>query len=371
MPPKPIRKRRLSGLREILPLLKDVKVAPSTGSRSGVPDRREKKRLREVAKKQKAAELIKQRESSWTPAAGAQEGSNPDCTVIVARLSYDTTPQRLRRFMEEFGPVASVKFVYDTHAVIGRPTVGRVPEPDGDERPMEEEEDEEGDAMPRGYAFVEFDDPSAALAAMYDGTGYVLDGRPLIVDMERSRRDPEWRPRSLGGGLGETRSSSPTLLRKAAARRARIRGDGVGGDGRDSGRPARGRVGVGGGAGMGPSGGGERGERGGYGAPRAGPYPGDRRGDFRGGDRGGRFDGRRGGGGGGGRDWSPLRGEGGGSGLKRDRDWGRGDNGYGRGGGYGRDHHSSNAYPMEPSDGPDYPVEDDWQPLQRPTKRRR
>lgn len=44
------------------------------------------------------------------------------------------------------------------------------------------------------------------LAAAYkQADGRKIDGRRVLVDVERGRTVPNWRPRRLGGGLGTTR----------------------------------------------------------------------------------------------------------------------------------------------------------------------
>jgi U1 small nuclear ribonucleoprotein len=37
------------------------------------------------------------------------------------------------------------------------------------------------------------------------GDGRKIDGRRVLVDVERGRTVPNWRPRRIGGGLGGTR----------------------------------------------------------------------------------------------------------------------------------------------------------------------
>jgi U1 small nuclear ribonucleoprotein len=83
---------------------------------------------------------------------------------------------------------------------------------------------------PRGYAFIEymhtrdmkglvcwfapfieytfhvlFLTASCPTAAYKQADGRKLDGRRVLVDVERGRTVPNWRPRRLGGGLGTTR----------------------------------------------------------------------------------------------------------------------------------------------------------------------
>ena len=40
--------------------------------------------------------------------------------------------------------------------------------------------------------------------------GRKIDGRRVVVDVERARTVKEWRPRRLGGGIGGTRIGSPS-----------------------------------------------------------------------------------------------------------------------------------------------------------------
>lgn len=55
---------------------------------------------------------------------------------------------------------------------------------------------------PRGYAFVEFDHKNDMKNAYKLADGRKIDGRRIVVDVERGRTVPNWRPRRLGGGLG-------------------------------------------------------------------------------------------------------------------------------------------------------------------------
>lgn len=42
-------------------------------------------------------------------------------------------------------------------------------------------------------------------AAYKQADGRKIDGRRVLVDVERGRTVPNWRPRRLGGGLGTSR----------------------------------------------------------------------------------------------------------------------------------------------------------------------
>merc|ERR1719510_918245 len=58
---------------------------------------------------------------------------------------------------------------------------------------------------PRGYAFVEYEHERDMHSAYKRADGKKLDGRRVLVDVERGRTVKGWLPRRLGGGLGGTR----------------------------------------------------------------------------------------------------------------------------------------------------------------------
>lgn len=92
-------------------------------------------------------------------------------------MSYDTTEKKLRREFETYGPIKSVRVVTD----------------------------QEG--QPRGYAFIEFERESDLKTAYKRADGKKIDGRRILVDVERARTVKGFKPRRLGGGLGESRQA--------------------------------------------------------------------------------------------------------------------------------------------------------------------
>ncbi len=48
-----------------------------------------------------------------------------------------------------------------------------------------------------------------ATAAYKNADGKKIDGKRVVVDVERGRTVKSWRPRRLGGGLGGTRRGGP------------------------------------------------------------------------------------------------------------------------------------------------------------------
>lgn len=107
----------------------------------------------------------------------AWHGRDPYKTLFVARMSYDTTEKKVRREFETYGPIKSVRVVTD----------------------------QEG--QPRGYAFIEFEREGDLKTAYKRADGKKIDGRRILVDVERARTVKGFKPRRLGGGLGESRQA--------------------------------------------------------------------------------------------------------------------------------------------------------------------
>jgi U1 small nuclear ribonucleoprotein len=108
--------------------------------------------------------------------------------------------------MWQYGPVKNVTLVYDTQT-----------------------------QKPRGYGFVEFEHERDMKTAYKHADGRKIDGRRVLVDVERGRTVKDWKPRRLGHGLGSSRKDRPkqtkeekkekkrqdALKARAAARAAR------------------------------------------------------------------------------------------------------------------------------------------------------
>lgn len=54
----------------------------------------------------------------------------------------------------------------------------------------------------RGYAFIEYEHTSHMKDAYKNADGTKIEGRRVLVDVERGRTMEGWRPARLGGGLG-------------------------------------------------------------------------------------------------------------------------------------------------------------------------
>lgn len=97
-------------------------------------------------------------------------------TLFVGRLAYEVTERKLLREFEQFGPVKDVKLILD---------------------PVTKKS--------KGYGFVEYDHEEDMKRAFRSADGMRIEGRPIVVDVERGHTVPNWLPRRLGGGLGGTR----------------------------------------------------------------------------------------------------------------------------------------------------------------------
>jgi U1 small nuclear ribonucleoprotein len=106
----------------------------------------------------------------------------------VGRISFETTEKQLRQEFEQYGPVKKVRLV----------------------------EDEDGKS--RGYAFVEYEKEADMKAAYKRADGKKIDGRRVVVDVERGRTVRDWLPRKFGGGIGDTRKGGADVNVKYSGR---------------------------------------------------------------------------------------------------------------------------------------------------------
>ncbi|MCJ1354274.1 MAG: hypothetical protein MMC33_004261 [Icmadophila ericetorum] len=128
-----------------------------------------------------AKEQIEDGLQDWDPAKDDKAESDPFKTLFVGRISYDATEKKLRREFEEYGPIKHIRLV-----------------------------NEKRSGKPRGYAFIEYEHKNDMKTAYKMADGRKVEGRRVIVDVERGRTVPNWRPRRLGGGKGgESREPKP------------------------------------------------------------------------------------------------------------------------------------------------------------------
>ncbi|XP_065015972.1 U1 small nuclear ribonucleoprotein 70 kDa-like [Musa acuminata AAA Group] len=142
-----------------------------------------KLRLEEGARK--AAEELEK----YDPSKDPHVTGDPYKTLFVARLNYETTEHRIKREFETYGPIKRVRLITDK--VVNKP---------------------------RGYAFIEYMHTRDMKTAYKQADGRKLDNRRVLVDVERGRTVPNWRPRRLGGGLGSTRIGGEEANQKHSGR---------------------------------------------------------------------------------------------------------------------------------------------------------
>merc|ERR1719160_1294502 len=124
--------------------------------------------------------------AKYDPHKDPQCSGDPFKTLFVARISYDTTEKKLKREFEVFGSIKKVKMIYDKKG------------------------------KPRGYAFLEYEHERDLKNAYKQGDGKKIDGRRVMVDVERGRTVEGWLPRRLGGGRGPGRVGKPKEGKKRA-----------------------------------------------------------------------------------------------------------------------------------------------------------
>lgn len=131
-----------------------------------------KKRAEKV---EKHKEELRERILEYKPKENPRATLDAMRTLFVGRLHYSTTEEKLLSEYSEFGPISQV--------VLARDPKGKS----------------------RGYAFIQFEVEADMKDAYRRGDGRKIDGRRVVVDVERGRTVPGWLPRRLGGGIGDTR----------------------------------------------------------------------------------------------------------------------------------------------------------------------
>eukprot|EP00042_Codosiga_hollandica_P022605 m.84834 g.84834 ORF g.84834 m.84834 type:complete len:278 (+) comp50852_c0_seq6:202-1035(+) len=147
--------------------------------------RRERK-ARERDEKHKA--ILATYREAWDPHSNPDATKNAFKTVFIGRLSFETTEATLKKECERYGSTREIKLVKDHNG------------------------------KSRGYAFVEFNHERDMLSAYKHMDGQKIDGKRVVVDVERARTVKDWLPRRLGGGLGGTRIGHPSRNIKHSGR---------------------------------------------------------------------------------------------------------------------------------------------------------
>ncbi|KAM4650684.1 U1 small nuclear ribonucleoprotein 70 kDa isoform 1-T2 [Discoglossus pictus] len=151
----------------------DPRDAPPPTRAETRDERMERKRREKIERRQQDVE---NELKIWDPHNDPNAQGDAFKTLFVARVNYDTTESKLRREFEVYGPIKRIHMVYNKRS-----------------------------AKPRGYAFIEYEHERDMHSAYKHADGKKIDGRRVLVDVERGRTVKGWRPRRLGGGLGGTR----------------------------------------------------------------------------------------------------------------------------------------------------------------------
>lgn len=135
-----------------------------------------RKQLKMDEHRRKLKPLIADYRKEQRNCGGEYRGINCYNTLFIGRLAFEVTERKLLREMETFGAVKDIQIVKDNV-----------------------------DGKSRGYAFVEYEHEEDMKRAYRAVDGLRIEGREIVVDVERGHTVPDWLPRRLGGGLGGTR----------------------------------------------------------------------------------------------------------------------------------------------------------------------
>ncbi|KAB1226166.1 U1 small nuclear ribonucleoprotein 70 kDa [Morella rubra] len=197
---------------------------------------------------EKGAEKATEELQKYNPQEDPNISGDPYKTLFVARLSYETTESRIKREFESYGPIKRVGILSipqgDSYmhflllrllllalkavkniAAVEKNSCFSATLARGDAscdgklyylkvRLISDRETNK----PRGYAFIEYVHTRDMKAAYKQADGRKIDGRRVLVDVERGRTVPNWRPRRLGGGLGTTRVGGEDVNQRYSGR---------------------------------------------------------------------------------------------------------------------------------------------------------
>lgn len=137
----------------------------------------ERKRLKKEEQERQLKPMLELYRQEQRDNGGEFKGMNCYNTLFVGRLAYEVEERKLLREMEAFGQVKDIRIVKDV----------------------------QDSTKSRGYAFVEYEHEEDMKRAYRSADGMKIEGRHVVVDVERGHTVPDWLPRRLGGGLGGTR----------------------------------------------------------------------------------------------------------------------------------------------------------------------
>uniref|UniRef100_A0A673G1J2 U1 small nuclear ribonucleoprotein 70 kDa n=1 Tax=Sinocyclocheilus rhinocerous TaxID=307959 RepID=A0A673G1J2_9TELE len=174
------------GIAPFIRHFEDPRDAPPPTRAETREERLERKRREKMERRQVVVEAELK---LWDPHNDPNAQGDAFKTLFVARINYDTTESKLRREFEVYGPIKRIYIVYNKKT-----------------------------GKPRGYAFIEYEHERDMHSAYKHADGKKIDGRRVLVDVERGRTVKGWHPRRLGGGLGGTRRGGADVNIKHSGR---------------------------------------------------------------------------------------------------------------------------------------------------------
>ncbi|XP_028310250.1 U1 small nuclear ribonucleoprotein 70 kDa [Gouania willdenowi] len=174
------------GIAPFIRHFEDPRDAPPPTRAETRDERLERKRREKIERRQTVMETELK---IWDPHNDPNAQGDAFKTLFVARVNYDTTESKLRREFEVYGPIRRIYIVYNKKT-----------------------------GKPRGYAFIEYEHERDMHSAYKHADGKKIDGRRVLVDVERGRTVKGWHPRRLGGGLGGTRRGGADVNIKHSGR---------------------------------------------------------------------------------------------------------------------------------------------------------
>ncbi|KAL6248279.1 hypothetical protein RBB50_004534 [Rhinocladiella similis] len=207
-----VKTSQLSGIAAFLPQFQDYKDTDEYHPTESWLQQRDRKRL----EKQKWLEQMKNENfQGFKPSEDPKIKGDAEKTLFVSRLSYDVKESDLEREFGRFGPIERIRIVKDeTNPKPKKPHRGYA------FIVYEREKDMRGNSL-RAIVTLSQTSPTVmtddrmvrsyetdmiallcSLAAYKESDGLRIKDRRVVVDVERGRMVPGWRPRRFGGGLG-------------------------------------------------------------------------------------------------------------------------------------------------------------------------
>jgi len=179
-PPQKRKLRRMSGIASYISKFEDTKADASNGHAGRKDDSERSKFITPAQRRFRSRKcqldnvqnIMQEGRAAWDPKAekdGTIKTEDAFKTLFVTNIPFTTLESRVHDEFESFGPVKQVVMPRDREGV------------------------------PRGYAFVEFERERDLKIAYREANGMRIDGRRVLVDVERGRTVKDWLPNRLDG----------------------------------------------------------------------------------------------------------------------------------------------------------------------------